>query len=260
MASATVKTMVGGLAACCFPGAALSQEGAPGLDGAERCQAAGHIPAYALEFRRLKPDETETVGMVPTARLVAAEPFPGLPPRVYARDGETLTEWRLSEEGLVIGFESVADATEAVRLCAYDPGRAGTEPNVDRFRWQIETDIVYRNASGRHAMEEIEDGLRDGRKHYRQVAGVWSLVVPKMTHLMIRPRVPGAALSVAARRNGAALPPLEMGSFCGLPLLKVDELRDGGAEELVVEGGPYVLLPVPGPKALARFAGCGDEG
>ena len=238
---------------------AKAEDRSPTIRTDETCQSAKFVPEYGRKFKKLKADRLDSVRMIPMARLYTNDAYPHLPERVYIKDGGAITDLTLTSNGDIVDFERLLQTSEAVEICTFDPRRAGLPLAEDGLKWDIEMDIIFIEATGQHSMEILRDGLRDGRKHYKQTAGALSVLVPKMTHLMIRPMEDEASLKAVAMQGEQALTPIELDQFCGLDLVPLTQLEDLGADELHIIGGDYRLMPVPGPKALARFAGCSDD-
>lgn len=237
----------------------MADDDTPIIRGDETCQSARFITDYADKFRRLKDEQTDTVQMVPIARLVTSEDIPHMPDRVYQKDGDNLIDWALAKDGTIKGFDSLTTASQSAQICTFDPKRAGLDITEDGLNWDIAMDIQFVSAKGTHSMDVLEDGLRDGRTHYKKAAGTLSLFVPKMTHLMIRPVHDDVAVEPIAMQKGEIVGPLKLDEYCGLQMVPMKALKDVKAHQLIIRGGAYRLLPVPGPKAMDRFAGCDDD-
>jgi hypothetical protein len=221
---------------------ALADDKAAIIRGVETCQPASFIMDYAQKFKDLKADQRDTVQMIAVAQLIVSTAIDHLPERVYAKDGDAIVNFQVRPDGHIANFADILSLTQSPKICTFDPKRAGLDITKDGLSWDIHMDIQFLNASGVHSIAVLLDGLRDGRQHYKKVAGRLSFFVPKMTHLMISPLDDEAALWPLAMRKDETLGPLKL-----------------GADRLVIEGGAYRLLPVPNPKAMARFAGCNDD-
>jgi len=244
---------------CMGPSLVVAQENASIIRKDETCQTASFIPEYHRKFRKLSDDKLDTVRMIPTARLITSETYSHFPERVYAKDGNIITSLTVQPNGEISDFERLATASAAVEICTFDPLRSGLPITQDGLKWDIEMDIMFVEVSGEHAMETLRDGLKDGRAHYKKVAGALSFVVPKMTHLMIKSIGGTPALRPVAMKDGEVLPALTVATFCGEDMISMKELESKGAHKLIIQGGSYRLMPVPNEKALARFAGCDVE-
>lgn len=242
-----------------YPPLAIAAENAPFIRGDELCHSASFILEYHHKFRTLSADKIDTVRMVPTARLITTQAIPHFPQRVFTKDGDIITPFKVQPNGEIADFGRLTTASSAIEICTFDPARNGLLNTEDGLKWDIDMDIIFLSADGEHKIETLRDGLRDGRSHYKKVAGALSLVVPKMTHLLIKPVGEISKPRPIAIKQSDVLPPLTLGTFCSADLISMKELESQDAEKLIITGGSYRLLPVPNAKALERFAGCDDK-
>ena len=225
----------------------------------ENCFDAGWVSSKLRKLSTLKANKTDTVGVTPSAQYILDDNTQHYPERVFMKDQGEQTEFPITPDGRLIGFEKISGASDEVEFCHYDPKRAGLPFNADGIKLNINTEIQFHNQSGAHSLDEIKDGLKDGRSHYKKIAGALSIVVPKMSHIMIEYEDETLALDFIAMKSGTPLTDTVPVIFCGSPMIKVKDLEDIGADGIIISGGDYTLLPVPGLAAMKRFQGCDDN-
>ena len=238
---------------------ALAKTSDPKIREAENCFDAGWVSSKLRKLATLNADKTDTVGVSPSARYILDGSTQHYPERVYIKDQGEQTEFPVSLDGRLLGFEKISSASDDVEFCHYDPKRAGLPFDADGIKLNINTEIQFHNQSGAHSLDEIKDGLKDGRSHYKKIAGALSIVVPKMSHIMIEYEDETLALDFTAMKSGTPLTKPVPVIFCGSPMIKVKDLEDIGADGIIISGGDYTLLPVPGLAAMKRFQGCDDN-
>jgi len=80
-----------------------------------------------------------------------------------------------------------------------------------------------------------------------------------MSHIMIEYKDEVKALDFTPMKDGVALIETVPIVYCVSPMIKVKDLEDIGADSIIISGGDYTLLPVPGLVAMKRFQGCNDN-
>ena len=251
------------LALCCLSlsitSHALAKDSDPKIRQAENCFDAGWVSDKLRKLATLKADKTDTVGVSPSAQFILDDNTQHYPERSWMKDQGKLTELPIAPDGRLIGFEKMSVASDDVELCHSDPKRAGLPFDADGIRLNINTEIRFHNQSGTHSLSEINDGLKDGRSHYKKIAGALAIVVPKMSHIMIEYEDETKALDFTPMKDGVALTQTVPTVYCVSPMIKVKDLEDIGADSLIISGGDYTLLPALGVAGMKRFVGCDDN-
>jgi len=259
MKQVLLLTLTGFLGEAVLSSAALAQETVPKIRKAENCFPAGWISEKLGKFAELKPEKKDTVGVTPTAYLKLEDSSQPYPERYFIKDQGVETDLPIAPDGRLIGFEKLRYASEAVELCHYDPKRAGLAFDADGISLEINTDVQFHSKSGRHHLDEIKDGLKDGKSHYKKLAGALSIFVPKMSHVMIKYDDKNQPLKFVAMTGDVELTGTVEVVYCDLPMIKVKDLERIGADRLKILGGSYRLLPVPSLSAMKRFEGCDED-
>ena len=238
---------------------AHAQTADPKIRQAENCFDAGWVSGKLRKLATLEDQKTDTVGVSPSARFILDDNTQHYPERAFMTDQGEQTEFTLSPSGQLIGFEKIRVASDDVKLCHSDAKRAGLPFDADGIKLNINTEIRFHNQSGTHSLDDIKDGLKDGRSHYKKIAGALAIVVPKMSHIMIEYENETKALDFTPMKDGAALTETVPIVYCEHPMIKVKDLEDIGADSIIISGGDYTLLPALGVAGMKRFVGCGDN-
>lgn len=237
---------------------AFAQDEAPKIRQAENCFKVGWISDKLGKFAALKPEKTDTVGVSPSAHLKLEDKSQHYPERYFIKDQGVETDLTIAPDGQLLGFEKLSSASKDVEFCHYDPKRAGQPFDADGISLDINTDIQFHNHSGTHSLVEIRDGLKDGKSHYKKTAGAMAILVPKMSHIMIKYDDKTQPLEFTALKGDIELTDRVQIVYCVLPMINVKDLEDMGADNIRISGGDYRLLPVPSLAAMKRFEGCGE--
>ena len=238
---------------------ALAKNADAEIRKAENCFDAGWVSGKLRKLATLKPEKTDIVGVSPSAQFILDDISQHYPERAFMKDQGELTELPIAPDGSLVGFEKFRTASDDVEFCHYDSKRAGLPFDADGIRLNINTEIQFHNQSGVHNLGDIKDGLKDGRAHYKKLAGALAIVVPKMSHIMIEYKDETQALDFTPMKEEIALTETVPIVFCGSPMINVKDLEDIGADSIIISGGDYLLLPVPGLAAMKRFEGCDDD-
>ena len=243
----------------CVSSHALAKNADPKIRKVENCFDAGWVSSKLRKLATLKLEKTDTVGVSPSAHFILEDNTQHYPERAWMKDQGEQIELPIAPDGSLIGFEKFRTASDNVELCHSDPKRAGLPFNADGIALNINTEIRFHNQSGTHNISEIKDGLKDGRSHYKKIAGAMAIVVPKMSHIMIEYKDDTRALDFTPMKGGVPLTETVPIVYCVSPMIKVKDLEDIGADSIKISGGKYTLLPALGLAGMKRFVGCDDD-
>ena len=238
---------------------ALAKDVDPKIRKTENCFKAGWISKKLRKLATLKADKTDTVGVAPTAQLILEDKSQHFADRFFIKEHGEETNLIIASDGQLLGFETLQDYSDDVELCHVDLRRAGLPFDADGIALNINTEIRFHNQSGTHNISEIKDGLKDGRSHYKKIAGALAIVVPKMSHIMIEYKDDTRALDFTPMKGGVPLTETVPIVYCVSPMIKVKDLEDIGADSIKISGGKYTLLPALGLAGMKRFVGCDDD-
>ncbi len=223
------------------------------------CFPAKNIIKFMSKFQKIDADKRDTVDMVFDAEFEAKDGGV-LPERIFLRDDGVETDFTLNADGSVPDFGKITMASETSEMCADDPSREGQPRTGEELRFGLESDVQFLKNTGYHDIAALEDGLKDGKSHFKKMApGPMRMLVPKLTFVMIQYQDEAAVPEFTATLGQKPIEGLGFKTFCDNAMIKIKDLKALGADGLQVTGGAYKLMPVPGPKTLAKFAGCADD-
>jgi len=229
------------------------------------CIKVKKIVKKAKVFADLRAEKLDTVNTIPSLQIIVSEGKTP-PDRLFFRDKDgTETEFTLGYEGYVDAFEKIASFDKKGSMCFQSKAKAAAPDEKVGFNFSVDFNVFYNNGSGLHTLAELEDGLKDGKTHYKKLfGGPMSVMVPKLTHIGVanfdtEVAIAAEPLSIFAMKNGAQVDGLIVEEFAGLSVVSIAQLQTLGAEGLSVKGGVYKLMPIPSIKKMKKL-GFGDEG
>lgn len=245
------------LSAVMFAGAGTAYAAdAAELREAVSCKPVEDIVKFMKKIDDIPKDKSTVVVTKAGAQIEAADGG-DMPLRVFSKVGDQETPLEVDSEGVLVNFSRLMAMPEETQMCIEDPARAGTprdEPGLD-FRLSVET--VYRELTGRHSLEQLRLGSKEGKKHYKVLygGGIKNAFIPDIDHVLVAP-VEGQPLSkVSVEKDGASidveieeLGPEKDRAY----VISVKDMKKAEADFLIIEG-LYKLTPVPSVKKLRSF-------
>ena len=225
------------------------------------------VKSYKKQLRKmdkLDADRRDTVGPVMQISF-DFEPGEATPDSVQFRpdsDASPTSVFTIERTGDVGRTPNLADALRAAsetdRLCVIDPSRKGRRWGALGYKVQTGVGVQFLATPGTHSMAELEDGTRDGRKHWKTMAGAMGFMVPTFDHVAVASDERDSPPVVTALKDGAAIGAVEGEIYDGARMVPLEALEEMGADAIRVEAEHYRLTPSPDAKTVARFAGGGD--
>ena len=224
--------------------------------GPEYCFPTKAITEQITKLDTLKASKRDTVALV-------------LHVGIDVNDGEALPErLELRRDGVVIPLPLDENArtrdlvpdlrTEApdAMFCIVDPAREGRKVQSAGYDMDFSMRVGFIETPGTHDLKTLEDGLKDGRSHYKKMVGTFGFLVPKFTHVAISTDA-DVFPPVYVTRNGEIVgePVYEISRDARL--YDIDQIEDMDGDGLRIDG-PYRISPSPDAKTVARFLG-GDK-
>lgn len=240
------------------PAFAEDKEEVPELRERINCFPAKNLAKFVSKFQKIEAKKRDTVDMLFSAKF-AVKDNGIMPERLFIRDKGAEDNFTLTPDGKVSDFVKVGATSDTAEICTDDPSRIGT-PRGSGFSLSIDNDVHFLKNDGFHEVSVLEEGLKDGKTHYKKMAPApIRMLIPSLSHVMIEYDVEETAPQYMAMKGDAPLEGLEHELFCGQALIKLKDLEALGADGLKIMGGAYNLTPVPGPKALAKFVDCEED-
>ena len=234
---------------------------------------AGYIKQMR-KFDELDADRRDTVGAVLEMTFVM-EGGEAVTQRAELRQGDKVVPVALREsvgsQGTLVRSNNLVDMLrqragdveddgQAIQMCVVDPAREGrlwTDPGYDL---KAGFAVRFLDTPGTHTLASLEKGGKDGRKHWKKMAGAMGFMVPKFDHVAVANDDAVNPPKVTALRGGEAIGDVPGEFYDGARMIDLDTLEDMGADALRVETATYRLTPSPDAKTVARFTGGGNKG
>ncbi|WP_298915173.1 hypothetical protein [uncultured Algimonas sp.] len=240
-----------------FVAPVLAQD-APEPLGRDYCFETADMTAMLRKFDGLKDRKRDTVG-AEFALGFDLQDGEALPERAELRDGTAVTPIAFDAHHRSTGLTPMlAAASDAAELCIVDPARAGRRPMDMGYRLNMGLGIRFLRTPGTHGLAEIEDGLKDGRSHYKKMAGAMGFMVPKFDHVAVAGRDEDNPPRLWATADGADIGEPAFTLYDGARLVDVDVLEAMGADGIRIADGYYRLSPSPDAETVAKFSGGED--
>lgn len=221
--------------------------------GEEFCFPAGEIKSTIDKFDSLKPEKRDTVGpdLTLTFELEEGEI---MPKRVELRDEDAVIPVRFDEKNHSIGFiDQLRAVSNAADFCIVDPARADRAEDDRGFSVDINMGVRFKETPGTHPLSQIEDGMKDGRSHYKKMAGAMGFMVPKFDYIAVAGDNDATPPRLWATANGVDLAEPEFELYDGARMVSFKTLEKMGADGVRIEDGYYQMSPSPDAKTVAKF-------
>lgn len=223
--------------------------------GEEYCMPAGGINETLAKFDSLKAEKRDTVG-ADLALTVELQDDEIMPERIELRDADTVIPLRFDDTNRSIGFiDQLRQVTNAASLCVIDPARAKRMRADSGFLVDISMGVRFKDTPGTHALSQIKDGLKDGRSHYKKMAGAMGFMVPKFDYIAVAGDDKATPPRVWATAEGIDLGEPEFELYDDTRMIAYKVLETMGADGVRIEDGYYQMSPSPDAKTIAKFSG-----
>lgn len=222
--------------------------------GVTFCFPAKSVPKIVDELAEVKDKYRNIVDVTIDPKFIIKDG--GVWPERYylARDGVILKEMPFSrEDGRVPSFMKDVRAAPDSDICVDDPTRADRPASDEGLYFEMGLSPFFANRSGRHAIAEIEEGAKDGKKFYKKMLpDAFAFLMPATNYLAVKYDIAGTPLEAYALVNGEEIA-LKSERHKDFDVISCKELESLKAEALIIRGGPYQLQPVPSPSVMRRF-------
>jgi len=227
----------------------------PQLLGPEYCFPTEDIRESLAAFDGLKPEKRDIVGP-DMAMTIELEDGEIMPERVELRDGDTVRPLLFDAYNRSIRLPSlVQSGSNEAKICVIDPAREGRFFESVGYNLNFGMGVRFKTTPGTHSLEQIEKGLKDGRSHYKKMAGAMGFMVPKFTHIAVAGRDKANPPVVFATLKGQDLGEPDFELYDGARMIDIDTLEEMGADGVRIAGDYYRMSPSPDAKTVAKFSG-----
>lgn len=227
----------------------------PEVMAAETCMPVKGLRETLVKMASLKDSRRDTVR---GDMSIAFEMKDGevMPERQELRDGGVVTELEFDAYHRSIGLTPLLlEASDGAEICNVDPAREGRRRDARGYTVSFGMGVRYIETPGIHSIDLIQDGLKDGRAHWKKMAGAMGFMVPKFDHIAVATDADGPPPRVVAIRDGVAVSALEGEIYDGARMIDLDDLKALGADSVRIDADNYRLSPSPSAKIVARFSG-----
>ncbi len=175
-------------------------------------------------------------------------------------DNQVLTDIPVQPDGTTPAFISkIFSAEQGSDICIQDNTRIGRPGDDEGLYFEMGLTPVFKNISGRYAIDELTEGCKDGKSLYKKmVPAAVRILMPSADHLSLTYETEDTPFQATAYKDGEALPEIETEIYNEAYVFDLEELEDIGADTLVISGGAYSLSPVPSVKTMKKF-GIGEK-
>ncbi|MGJ8560661.1 MAG: hypothetical protein ACSHX3_10530 [Litorimonas sp.] len=228
---------------------------APEPLGEEYCLPTGGVNDAIAKFDSLKPEKRDTVSADLSLKFELQE-NEVMPERVELRDDDRVIPVAFNEKNRSIGFiDQLRTVSNAASLCIIDPARADRTREDRGFLVDISMGVRFKETPGTHPLSQIEDGMKDGRSHYKKMAGAMGFMVPKFDYIAVAGEDDVTPPRLWATAKGVDLGEPEYELYDGARMVSVKALEKMGADGVRIEDGYYRMSPSPDAKTVAKFSG-----
>lgn len=214
----------------------------------EKCFPIKSINKLIRKTQTIKASKQDTLELIMQAQFTGKTDA-GVFPKFYSKSGPNpdtvIKPFRISPDGKVLNFHNhLMTLNENAELCGEVTTPQGEKPRVG---FNLGSDIIFKNRTGPYTLAELQDGVADGKSWYKRMfPGPLSVMVPKMTHLMVQYGAPNmTAEGISFSKSGVSIEPPVIESFGGTFVIALDAIEALGADSMSVEGGAFILSPVP---------------
>lgn len=222
---------------------------------AEYCFPTQGIVEALSKFDGLKESRRDTVGPELEVQFELDE-GEIMPERVELRHEQSVTPVAIDEHFRSVGLdEQLLAAPAGTEFCVFDPAREGRLRAESGYNVDIGMGVRFKDTSGWHSLASIEDGLKDGRSHYKKMVGMMGFMVPKFDYIAVAGHDDDNPPTVFATRDGQDIGEPDFELFDGARMIALDTLEDMGADGVRIAADYYRMSPSPDAETVAKFSG-----
>lgn len=230
----------------------------PDLRGETFCFPAKDVPKLVSELAEVKAKRRNIVDVRLQPRFIIKDN--GVwPDRFYlTKDGDVVTELPFSRDtGAVPTFIAETTARPDTDICVDDPTRADRHADDEGLYFEMGLSPLFKSTPGQHSLAELSEAAEDGKKFYKKMLpSALAIFMPDTDYFAIR-MIDQKTIPTASAFIDDSLKMLNLEAVKDMWVVSLDEIKELGAQGIVIGGGPYDLQPVPSPKTMRKF-GMGD--
>lgn len=221
--------------------------------GEETCMPTQGMKEAMAKFDGLKPERIDTVRAA-LKLTVNTDDENIVPERIEIRDVGEPQPLTLDPVMRTADLTPILPSlSDEAQLCIVHPDLGDdVSPEDANYGISIGMGVRFLETPGTHTLAELEEGMKDGRAHYRKMAGAMGFMVPKFGHVAVAGADPENPPRLWATKAGEDLGEPKSEFINGGRLVSLDDVEDMGADGVRIEGD-YRLSPSPDAKTVERF-------
>lgn len=223
------------------------------------CFPAKDVPKIVNKLSEVKQEQRDIVDVKLNSKFLIKDGG-DWPERFFLRTESSEIDIPIEKpSGLTPTFLEQANAHPQSDICVADAARADRPVQDEGLYFEMGLSPLFHNRSGLHDMTELKEGAKDGKSFYKKmIPAAIRMFMPEINYLAVNYddlRVSGA--EIYARVDGKDIP-LTAELYKEKHVVSFKQLKDMGANALIVKGGAYSLQPTVSVKTMKRF-GWGPE-
>lgn len=217
------------------------------------CYPAKHAAKTITQLAKLKPEQRNVVAINIAPRFLIYDGGQ-LPERYYVTNGDEAVDFTISPDGQVPDFvEKVLAADKDADLCIQDPARSGLDADDESLYFEMGLTPFFNNISGRHTIDELVKGSKDGKAHYKKmVPAAVRVLMPDTKCFHIKYTLVDTPPEIYAE-TPTGLQLIEGEYYNEGYVITLKQIESHDATALIIKGGAYKIAPVPSIKTMKRF-------
>lgn len=218
------------------------------------CFPAEDVPKLVDKLATVKPKYRDVVDVTIDPKFLIKDG--GIWPEKFylSREGDVVKEMAFSrDDGRVPTFMQDVREAPDTDICVLDPSRSDQAADYEGLYFEMGLSPFFTNKSGRYTLEELKEGIKDGKKFYKKmIPAAISFLMPNTDYLAVKYEDTSTVLEAFAEVDGQeiALPSERHKDF---DVISFDDIKKLNATTLIIRGGAYNLQPVPSPKFMRRI-------
>ncbi len=218
------------------------------------CFPAKDVPKLVDKLAKVKPKYRNIVDVTIDPKFLIKDG--GVWPEKFylSREGNIVKEMAFSrEDGRVPTFMQDVREAPDTDICVLDPSRSDQAADYEGLYFEMGLSPFFENKSGRYTLEELKEGIKDGKKFYKKmIPAAISFLMPSTDYLAVKYDDTSTALEAFVEVDGQeiALPSERHKDF---DVISFDDIKELNATALIIRGGTFNLQPVPSPKFMRRI-------
>ena len=206
------------------------------------CTDAKDLVGLVQSFYGADPSLTDVIDPQVMMRMSALEGFPE-PDGIRYVYKEVSRDLLLDEGGIVQGLETALDFNKDGKLCKLVNGDFVEDTDEDTASVNMNFTFRFRDSSGEHSYENLQEGLKDGSKIMSSLApGGLGFVVPKLKAFAVTSVGNDSAKPIISFfSKGELVSDIEISEIGKMQMFKRKALKKAKVDQVNIEGA-YKLM------------------